>query len=207
MKLLNVLIILALFFTTACSNSKKQGDVEDEVESTEESEVMADSDEEDLILEEDDESEEVAEIEEEPSDDYIEEESVSETNSVVTIDGDIQEYQVQKGDTLMLVAFKIYGDYSYWKNLREWNPGSRGLREGTTLKYKGPSQPFQWKRNGEPHLIQDGETLGVISNQKYGTEKRWKDLWDNNRPMIKNPNLIFAGFTLYYVPDRNVASE
>ena len=52
-----------------------------------------------------------------------------------------------------------------------------------------------------------GETLGTISNKHYGVTKRWKDLYENNRPMIKDPNLIFAGFTLYYVPDRDLASD
>lgn len=35
--------------------------------------------------------------------------------------GKEDQYHVQKGDTLMIVAFKIYGDYRKWKDLREWN--------------------------------------------------------------------------------------
>lgn len=31
------------------------------------------------------------------------------------------EYEVQKNDTLMLVAFKIYGDYRKWKDIKDWN--------------------------------------------------------------------------------------
>ena len=45
----------------------------------------------------------------------------------------------------------------------------------------------------------------IISKKKYGTPVRWKSIWDNNKPMIKDPNLIFAGFTLYYIPDNSVA--
>ena len=101
----------------------------------------------------------------------------------------------------MLMAFNLYGDYSKWKLLRDLNPGisSGGLRVGQSIKYRVPDAPFVWSPAGKPYLIQRGDTLGTISNQKYGTTKKWRELYENNRPMIKNPNLIFAGFTLYYI--------
>jgi nucleoid-associated protein YgaU len=52
-----------------------------------------------------------------------------------------------------------------------------------------------------------GETLGTISSDKYGTPVKWRKIYDNNRPLIKNPNTIYAGFTLYYIPEREIASE
>jgi len=43
--------------------------------------------------------------------------------------------------------------------------------------------------------------LGVISTKVYDGEKKyWKKLWENNKPMIRDPNLIFAGFTIFYQP-------
>lgn len=128
----------------------------------------------------------------------------------VSVTTDVLEYDVQHGDTLMWVAFKIYGDYGKWKSLRELNPGVTGNRlvQGTKLKYYVPAERFDWNPQGEPYLIHHGDTLGTISKDKYGTDKRWKDIYNNNKPMIKDPHLIFAGFTLYYIPDqRDVASE
>ncbi len=128
----------------------------------------------------------------------------------IEISGDAAQYTVEKGDTLMLVAFKLYGDYAKWKLLSGYNPTVKenGLSQGMVLKYEAPKEKFAWSPQGEPYLIKMAETLGSISKDKYGTNKRWKDIFENNRPMIKNPNLIFAGFTLYYVPDeRSVASE
>ena len=112
-------------------------------------------------------------------------------------------YTVEPGDTLMLVAFKIYGDYLKWREIKRANPqiSSTELIPGTTLNFV-KSGTFVWKRNGNPHLIKWGETLGSISGMVYGKKHRWPEIFDNNRPMIKDPNLIFAGFTLYYVPDR-----
>lgn len=118
-------------------------------------------------------------------------------------------YTFKPGDTLMWVAFSIYGDYRKWKEIKEWNPDMKlsGLGEGTVIRYKAPKQVFEWRPAGLPHLVKRGETLGLISDMHYGTVKRWREIYENNQPLIRDPNLIFAGFTLYYVPDRDIASE
>ena len=118
-------------------------------------------------------------------------------------------YKVQKGDTLMMVAFKIYGDYHKWKDLRNWNKDKSKLimSPGVSLKYVMPEKTFEWKPTGLPYVTKTGDTLRVISKDKYGTPKKWKDIFENNRPLIQDPNLIFAGFTIYYIPSRDIASE
>jgi len=63
------------------------------------------------------------------------------------------------------------------------------------------------ERNGEKYLIKVGDTLGLISNEVYGTKAKWKKLWENNRQLIKNPNRIFAGFNLYYVPEARMTQD
>ncbi len=123
----------------------------------------------------------------------------------------MMEYKVQKNETLMMIAFKLYGDYGWWKKLAGWNSGAlKGgqiVRSGQTLKYMAPSEEFVWNPQGLPYLIRTGDTLGLISKSVYQTQKKWKLIWENNRPLIKNPNLIFAGFTIYYLENgREVAS-
>ena len=123
--------------------------------------------------------------------------------------GDEEIYHVQKGDTLMMVAFKIYGDYTKWHELKKWNIDKiKGkISIGMNLKYFVPDQEFGWKPSGLPYMVKTGDTLGLISKDKYGTPEKWKLLYENNKPLIRDPNLIFAGFTLYYVPTRDVASK
>jgi nucleoid-associated protein YgaU len=130
------------------------------------------------------------------------------TNSA-DLSGEFSNYTFKQGDTLMWVAFSIYGDYRKWKELKEWNPEMKPseLGQGSVIRYKAPVNEFVWRPSGLPHLVKRGETLGTISNVHYGTMKRWKDIYNNNQPLIRDPNLIFAGFTLYYVPDRDLASE
>lgn len=140
----------------------------------------------------------------------------STTESPVMVDdsmgGSEKTYQVQKNETLMMIAFKLYGDYGKWKELANYNrdtlKGSTVVRNGMNLKYMAPAEEFVWNPQGLPYLIRTGDTLGGISNNVYQTTKKWKLIWDNNRPLIKDPNKIFAGFTLYYLENgRDVAAE
>jgi nucleoid-associated protein YgaU len=136
----------------------------------------------------------------------IVEESIPEIkNEAVMTPGltsEVKTYRVQKGETLMQIAFKLYGDISKWKELKNMNSGKLAsnstLRANSELKYHAPEAPFVWNPTGTPYLIKTGETLGTISNTVYSTPKKWKTIWENNKPLIKNPNVIYAGFTLYY---------
>lgn len=125
--------------------------------------------------------------------------------------GTIKTYVVQKNETLMMIAFKLYGDYGRWKELAAQNQGvlkgSTTLRNGMNLSYEAPAEEFVWNPQGSPYLIRTGDTLGGISKQVYTTEKKWKLLWENNKPLIKDPNKIYAGFTIYYQDGREVASQ
>jgi nucleoid-associated protein YgaU len=125
--------------------------------------------------------------------------------------GDVRQYTVEKNETLMMIAFKLYGDYTKWKDLLAQNGGrltsSRELKPGMTLSYVAPAEEFVWNPQGNPYLIRTGDTLGSISTEVYNTSNKWKLLWENNRPLIKDPNKIFAGFTIYYPESgREVAS-
>jgi len=200
MKWLNLFLIFTLLTVTACSNNKKSAEGAGGEESIEQdADFIVDSEDEDLMMEDGEEmmeeNEEVAMMEDSGS-------------TPVSIDsGSNGQYTVKKGDTLMWIAFKIYGDYSKWKDLSNANGGISTISTGQVLSYNEPAERFVWQPNGLPHTVVNGETLGTISNDKYGTASRWKSIYDNNQPMIKDPNLIFAGFTLYYVPDRDIASE
>ncbi|MDA8792300.1 LysM peptidoglycan-binding domain-containing protein [Bacteriovoracaceae bacterium] len=112
-----------------------------------------------------------------------------------------QYYTTVEGDTLMLISFKIFGDYEKWRNLLEWNKDKirnlSSLRKGEKLKFYLKKSVAKWTPEGNPYLIRKNETLGIISNNVYSTSRYWRDIWLNNKPLIKNPNIIFAGFTIF----------
>jgi nucleoid-associated protein YgaU len=113
--------------------------------------------------------------------------------------GGISEYTVRKGDTLMLISYKVYGDYSKWRELSQMNPGisANSLTEGAKVQFRTSDKYYPKRSPGMAYLIQDGDTLGTISSDKYGTVKKWRNIYENNRQLIRDPNLIFSGFTLY----------
>jgi len=221
MRLLNFILILILVTSVGCSKMKnktveKEGMTTDEASlDGEDADFIVDNDEmdSDLIAAEDIIEEQSGVVEEKTLETV--EEVVATSDSAVagtsaTISGEPGTYRVESGETLMMIAFKLYGDYSRWREIQNMNSNisAEGLRTGMSLNYQIPSQKFEWNPSGEPYLVRSGDTLGTISMDKYGNTSRWKDIWNNNKPMIKNnPNLIFAGFTIYYIPDRDIASE
>ncbi|MBS1959422.1 MAG: LysM peptidoglycan-binding domain-containing protein [Bdellovibrionales bacterium] len=124
--------------------------------------------------------------------------------------GDGMSYQVRKGDTLMKIAFENYGDLYRWREIYEANRDQiqdpNHVPPGTELTLNGAGM-VTIERNGEQYLIKHGDTLGTISNDVYGTSRKWKRLWENNRQLIKDPNKIYAGFYLYYQPDGKLTND
>ena len=226
MNLLKVtLFCLLLLSFFSCSKIQKWR--EGAAEETSESGVMGDF-EEDEFSEEVDAEEEFAEEggEEEEATEIVEDETVDEAVNSAEIaaeehngmqdvspqeggqEGGMREYVIEQNDTLMWIAFKLYGDYSRWRELINNNPGLEDgkLEMGSNIQYHmSPGEEFEWNPGGHPYLIVGGDTLGVISNKVYGTQGNWKSIWHHNRVMIKDPNLIFAGFTLYYLEADKIA--
>jgi nucleoid-associated protein YgaU len=119
-------------------------------------------------------------------------------------------YTVQRGDTLMKIAFATYGDIYRWKEIYEANRDKINnpniIEPNTVLSLPGAgSAPASTEGSGEKYLIQQGDTLAKISAKVYGTSAKWKKIYDNNQNLIRNPNKIYAGFYLYYTPDEGGA--
>lgn len=113
-------------------------------------------------------------------------------------------YEIKKDDTLMVIAYKLYGSVYKWDDIAKLNTFELSqvteLKVGMKLKYK---IPFNYKHEtpkGEPYIIQQGDYLGKISYQVYDTSKFWKEIWYNNYKLVKNPDNIYTGFVLYYLP-------
>lgn len=214
MKLLLCLLLLSLAMVS-CSGNKKSQDVEEnpagiDLSDSEGEEGLDDS--EDPLLAEEDEGLGDEEMGDEglvdAGDDLAAEEPMMEepvgNAPVVAAGGDMQGenfYTVQRNETLMLIAFKLFGDYEKWRDLARWNSnqlnGSTNISVGMQLKYMRSGPEFVWNPEGNPYLIKRGETLGIISDNVYQTPRYWRDIWQNNKPLIKDPNVIFAGFTIY----------
>lgn len=117
--------------------------------------------------------------------------------------GKNQKYIVKRGDTLMKIAYQKYGDLMRWREIFNANKtrlkGINRLEVGQFLIIRGVEYVVI-EKNGKPYLIRRRDTLAKISTKVYGLPGEWRRIWKNNSQMIKNPNKIYAGFTLYYEP-------
>jgi LysM repeat protein len=212
MRFFNLLLILSLLFTASCSSSKKENADDAGEEVTDvldgDSDFIVDGDEEELIVEDsdmvlaEDSNQPIEEIEEVA--DSLEPVSTTAT-PMIAEEGN---YTVKNGDTLMMISFNVYGDYRRWREIARYNNLSGGApAAGSQIRFQRAGSEFSWNPQGLPYLIKRGDTLATISDDKYGTTKKWRAIYNNNKPLIRDPNLIFAGFTLYYLAKRDVASE
>lgn len=136
-----------------------------------------------------------------------------EINNIINSENKFEEYVVQQGDTLMILAFRLYRDVLMWKEIAKWNEeklsSSTKIYPGDKLKIKVVDFNGDiWQPMGNPYLIMEGDSLmGVSQNVYNGTTKYWRDIWTNNALLIKDPNIIYAGFTLYYQPIEQIKQK
>lgn len=124
--------------------------------------------------------------------------------------GKNQKYVIKRGDTLMKIAYQKYGDLMRWREIFNANKtrlkGINRLEVGQFLIIRGVEYVVI-EKNGKPYLIRRRDTLAKISTKVYGLPGEWRRIWKNNQQMIKNPNKIYAGFTLYYEPLQGKSPE
>lgn len=51
-------------------------------------------------------------------------------------------------------------------------------------------------KNYESYTVQKNDTLQKISQKFYGTTKKWKMLYDENRDVLKSPDKVYPGKTI-----------
>lgn len=136
------------------------------------------------------------------SDNLGEVESIDRLPASITFgEGKVNFYQTKPFDTLMLISHDLYGDYRRWREILAINQDvvSKDYKIIGLPKIKFIGDPIQWPiPSGRPYFIKSGDTLGIISRKVYGNKTFWREISDHNPNLIKDPNLIFAGFYLYY---------
>ena len=213
-------LIFGLVFSTIIVGCSSSGDkTSDEVESEWGDDEFEDDSSDDALADDsgsddfdddfDDDSEESEDVaaDDDFDDDFVEDDERT-PSSVGSLNIDEQkDYVVKKGDTLMQISFNLFGDIYHWKKIAELNPGvSNRLMAGQKIKVPASENPFVWQPSGLPYIIQTGDTLGTISKDKYGTPSKWRKIYNNNKPLIKDPNKIYAGFTIYYEEEESMSA-
>jgi len=115
-------------------------------------------------------------------------------------------YIVRSGDTLALIAHKIFGSSHMFKDLAQQNGIGAPYRiyPGDELKFTASNKnamAFAKKLQGSKKTVkvQSGDTLSSIAEKVFGSAYAWKTLAAYNKDKISNPNRIEKGMVLAYV--------
>lgn len=50
--------------------------------------------------------------------------------------------------------------------------------------------------SGRSYVVVKGDSLSAIAQREYGDAKEWRRIYEANKDVIKNPDLIYPGQTL-----------
>jgi nucleoid-associated protein YgaU len=128
--------------------------------------------------------------------------SPSEGAAGAELSPELETYKIQKNDTLMKIAFKVYNDPFDWAAIFELNKDilhdPNLIPSGVTIKYKPLSNVKPKKKQGHKYVIRTGDTLSKIAQSVYGNANKWQFIWKQNDDVIHDPEKIMAGLVIYY---------
>lgn len=120
--------------------------------------------------------------------------------------------RVANGETLDVIAKRLYGRSSASAEILAANPGlnPRRMRVGMELKLpraptRGTAQPAVAAARtpsaapattARTHTVARGERLGGIAKQRYGDANAWRRIYEANRDKLSDPNKLVAGMKL-----------
>jgi len=122
-------------------------------------------------------------------------------------------YTVKGGDTLGAIAQRLLGSSGQWRTLWEANrstvPDPNRIFPGQVLRVPGGGggaapTPVPAPATPRTYTVKSGDTLGAIAQRELGSSGQWRTLWEANRSIVANPNVIRPGMVLT-IPTRGAS--
>lgn len=127
--------------------------------------------------------------------------------------GSKMSYIVERGDTLAIIAEKVYGDREQWREIRQLtgmeNPHLIYPGEVVYYRLTEQSQAFAASYENTPKgevTVQAGDTLAALAQRIYGDSNQWKTLWRAN-DAIDNPDRLNVGQIVYFINSAEVMAQ
>ena len=103
-------------------------------------------------------------------------------------------YTVQPGDTLSKIAGRLYGNAGKYPAIFEAN---REVIKDPNLIYPGQIlriiKPSVTEISSETYTVKTGDTLSKIAKQFYKDARKYSIIFEANRDILKDPNIIHPG--------------
>ena len=74
-------------------------------------------------------------------------------------------------------------------------PDFSNVRSGSSTTAP-PVQSTQAAGGARTYVVKQGDSLSKIAKRTYGEAGKWKQIYEANRDIIKDPDLIYPGQTL-----------
>lgn len=127
---------------------------------------------------------------------------VPETEDAVSA-GAGRTYTVRPGDTLEIIAARVYGDRYKWSSIVRANPDrfkrppyilSVGMQlQVPPLALLEAEQEADLFNEDGTYTVQSGDTLGSIARKVYGSSRKWETLYELNRDRLPTPGALQVG--------------
>jgi nucleoid-associated protein YgaU len=119
-------------------------------------------------------------------------------------------YTWKAGDSFASLAERLYGSRLHAGRLATANEGRPEASLAAGERILVPAQPAErtaaaaraaagapsgWTGTGE-YVVRQGDVLSKISQEVYGTSKKWRRIFDANRDVLSDPNALRTGMRL-----------
>ncbi len=128
------------------------------------------------------------------------------TNIILSENSNDNSYEVKRGDNLWKIAEEKYNDGFAWTKIAKENniKNPSILVVGQKLKMPKNEETTKITSNvtenkhidGGEYKVAKGDNLWKIAVKTYGDGYQWIKIWQANKPVIRNPNLLEIGMTL-----------
>jgi nucleoid-associated protein YgaU len=75
----------------------------------------------------------------------------------------------------------------------ESRPDFSNVRSGGSSTAPAEPQPSSTIDSGETYVVVKGDSLSKIAKREYGDANKWQAIYDANKDLINDPDLIYPG--------------
>jgi nucleoid-associated protein YgaU len=76
---------------------------------------------------------------------------------------------------------------------KEEKPDFSNVRSGGSSTAAAPPEPTGTIGSGRTYVVAEGDSLSKIAKREYGDANKWRTIYEANRDLIKDPDLIYPG--------------
>ena len=112
-------------------------------------------------------------------------------------------YMIKRGDYLIKIASREYGDSSMWREIYEWNKEEIGSDPNKIYPYNFLSLQREASKAKNCDLeffdyqIQSGDTAWGLADEIYGDELAWVIIYMDNERLIRNNDGVLQPGTIF----------